>query len=114
MKCERFVRMGEEALDWLPREFRTRIRNLAVLVEALPSNQPSPQSGQQSVCFWVLFYGVPATKNSVFDLPTRPDRIVLYRGNIEAVCSSDAEVRHHALLLDLAFKQSTNLPGFLL
>ena len=29
----------------------------------------------------------------MFDLPNGPDHIVLYQKNIEAVCSSEAEVR---------------------
>jgi predicted Zn-dependent protease with MMP-like domain len=33
------------------------------------------------------------TKKSVFDLPTGPDYVVLYQENIEAVCSTGAEVR---------------------
>jgi predicted Zn-dependent protease with MMP-like domain len=37
---------------------------------------------------------VPATKRSVFNLPAVADHIVLYQQNIEAVCSSEAEVRH--------------------
>jgi predicted Zn-dependent protease with MMP-like domain len=36
---------------------------------------------------------VPTTKKRVFDLPIGPDHIVLYQKNIEAVCSSEAEVR---------------------
>src|ERR1022692_5145397 len=40
----------------------------------------------------------PATKKSVFDLPTGPAHIVLYQKNIEAVCSSEAEVRHQIRL----------------
>ncbi len=47
MKREHFVRVVEEVLDSLPQEFRSRIRNVAVLVEDVPPNQPSPQSGQQ-------------------------------------------------------------------
>ena len=47
MKREHFVKVVEEALDSLPQEFRSRIRNVAVLVEDMPLNQPSPQSGQQ-------------------------------------------------------------------
>ena len=34
------------------------------------------------------------TKKSVFGLPGGPDYVVLYQKNIEAVCSSEAEVRH--------------------
>jgi predicted Zn-dependent protease with MMP-like domain len=98
MKREHFVKVVEEALDSLPREFRTRIRNVAVLVEHLPSDQPSPQSGQKRRLLLGLFHGVPTTKKSVFDQPTGPDYIVLYQGNIEAVCSSDAEVREQVRL----------------
>ena len=94
MKREHFVKVVDEALDSLPQEFRSRICNVAVLVEDMPPNQPSPQSGQQRRLLLGLFHGVPTTKKSIFDLPTGPDHIVLYQKNIEAVCSSEAEVRH--------------------
>lgn len=92
MKREQFANVVEEALDSLPHEFRSRIRNVAVLVEDLPPHQPSPQPGQQKRLLLGIFHGVPTTKKSVFDIPTGPDHIVLYQKNIEAVCSSDAEV----------------------
>jgi predicted Zn-dependent protease with MMP-like domain len=92
MKRERFVKMVEEALDSLPQEFRSRIRNVAVLVEDRPPDQPSPQPGQQRRLLLGIFHGVPTTKKSIYDLPTGPDHIVLYQKNIEAVCSSEAEV----------------------
>jgi hypothetical protein len=47
MKREHFVKVVEEVLDSLPREFRSRIRNVASLVEDFPPNQALPQSGQQ-------------------------------------------------------------------
>jgi predicted Zn-dependent protease with MMP-like domain len=93
MKREHFVKVVEETLDSLPQEFRSRIRNFAVLVEDMPPNQPSPQPGQQRRLLLGLFHGVPTTKKSIFDLPTGPDHIVLYQNNIEAVCSSETEVR---------------------
>jgi predicted Zn-dependent protease with MMP-like domain len=98
MKREHFAKVVEEALDSLPAEFRSRIRNVAVLVEDVPPNQPSPQPGQQRRLLLGLFHGVPTTKKSVFDLPAGPDQIVLYRKNIEAVCSSEAEVREQIRL----------------
>ena len=94
MKREGFVKIVEEALDSIPPEFRKRIRNVAVLVEDVPPNQPSAKPGQQRRLLLGLFHGVPTTKKSVFDLPSGPDHIVLYQKNIEAVCSSEAEVRH--------------------
>src|SRR5882724_11830654 len=92
MKREHFVKVVEEALDSLPQEFRSRIQNVAVLVEDVPPNQPSPKSGQQGQLLLGVFHGVATTKKSIFDLPSGPDHIVLYQKNIEAVCSSEAEV----------------------
>jgi predicted Zn-dependent protease with MMP-like domain len=93
MKREHFIKVVEETLDSLPREFRSRIRNVAVLVEDVPANQPLPEPGQQRRLLLGLFHGLPRTKKSTFDLPTGPDHIVLYKKNIEAVCSSEAEIR---------------------
>ena len=93
MKREHFVNVVEDSLDSLPEEFRSRIKNVAILVEDFPWNQSPPQPGQQRRLLLGIFHGVPATKKSVFDLPTGPAHIVLYQKNIEAVCSSEAEVR---------------------
>ena len=98
MKRKHFVKVVEETLDSLPQEFRSRIRNVAVLVEDFPPNQPLPQSGQRRRRLLGLFHGVPTTRKSTFDLPTGPDYIVLYQKNIEAVCSSEAEVREQIRL----------------
>ena len=94
MKRDHFVKVVEEALDSLPQEFRSRIKNVAILVEDFPPKQPPPQPGQQRRLLLGIFHGVPATNKSIFDLPTGPAHIVLYQKNIEAVCSGEAEVRH--------------------
>jgi predicted Zn-dependent protease with MMP-like domain len=99
MKREHFVKVVEEALDSLPQEFRSRIRNVAVIVENKPPNQPSsPKAGQRGRLLLGVFHGVPTTKKSIFDLPSGPDHIVLYQENIEAVCSSETEVREQIRL----------------
>jgi len=98
MTREHFVKVVEKVLDSLPQEFRTRIRNVAVLVEDTPPNQPLSQSGRPRPLLLGLFHGVPTTKKSVFDLPTGPDHIVLYQKNIEAVCSNETEVREQIRL----------------
>jgi len=93
MKREDFVKVAEETLDSLPEEFRSRIQNVAILVEDFPPNQSSPRPGQKRRLLLGICRGVPATKRSVFNFPTGPDHIVLYQKNIEAVCSTEAEVR---------------------
>ena len=93
MKRADFVKIVQKALDSLPEEFRSHICNVAVLVEDVPPKQPSPQPGQRRRLLFGLFHGVPTTKKSVFNLSTGPDYIVLYQKNIEAVCSTEGEVR---------------------
>jgi predicted Zn-dependent protease with MMP-like domain len=94
MKREDFINVAEGTLDSLPEEFRSRMQNIAILVEDFPPNQSTPQPGQRKRLLLGIFHGVPATKRSAFSLPTGPDHIVLYQKNIEAVCSSEAEIRH--------------------
>ena len=95
MTREQFTKVVEEVLDSLPLEFRKRIHNVAVLVEDLPRGQSAPQSGKLLLG---LFHGVPTTRKSVFDLSTGPDYVMLYQKNIEAVCSTEAELRQQIRL----------------
>jgi len=94
MNREAFIEVAEETLDSLPEEFRSRIQNVAILIEDFPANQPSPRLGQQRRLLLGIFLGVPTTKRSVFNLSAGPEHIVLYQKNIEPVCSNEAEVRH--------------------
>jgi predicted Zn-dependent protease with MMP-like domain len=94
MKREDFNDVAEKALDSLPEEFRSRIKNVAILVEDFPPNQSRSQRGEKRRLLLGIFHGVPATKKSVFDLPAGPAHIVLYQKNIEAVCSTEGEVRY--------------------
>ena len=83
MKREDFAKLVAEALDSLPKEFRRRIRNVAVLVEDLPPDQEPSEPGQPKRLLLGLFQGVPLTHKSVFHTFAGPDRIVLYQRNIE-------------------------------
>jgi predicted Zn-dependent protease with MMP-like domain len=94
MTREDFTHAADEALDSLPEEFRSRTQNVAILVEDFPPSQRSVKHGSRRPLLLDIFHGVPATKKSVFDIPMGPAHIVLYQKNIEAVCSTEAEVRH--------------------
>jgi len=96
MEREQFAKVMQEVLDSLPEEFRSRISNVAVLVEDFPPGQ-SPSSHPKQLLLG-LFHGIPMTKKSVFNLPTGPDYVVLYQKNIEAVCSTEDEIRAHIRL----------------
>lgn len=99
MKRDRFVKIVADVLDSLPSEFRGRMHNLAVLVEDRPKRrQPHPPRPSHVAkprrLILGMFLGVPSTQKSVFDLSCGPNRIILYQKNIEAVCSSEAEIRY--------------------
>jgi predicted Zn-dependent protease with MMP-like domain len=97
MTRETFARVVEDVLESLPAEFKQRLENVAILVEDVPATQRRrtfrKRPGPPQRLLMGVFEGVPRTQKSVFDLPMGPDRIVLYQKNIEAVCSTEAEVR---------------------
>jgi len=102
MEREKFVKLVEEALEGLPTRFRNRIHNVTVLVENVPPEQLPRRCSRNAGILdsddaenlvLAIFEGVATTRKSVFDLPTGPGRIVLYQKNIEAVCSSEDEIR---------------------
>ena len=58
MKREDFVKVAEDALDSLPEEFRSRIHNVAILVEDIPPNQSPPRPGHQARLLLGVLHGV--------------------------------------------------------
>lgn len=95
---EQFIELVRNELDRLPEEFHSRIHNVAVLVEDVPPEQRQarpgrPRSLPPRTLLLGVYRGTPATQRSVFNLSSGPDTIVLYQKNIEAVCSSELEIR---------------------
>ena len=86
MERSRFEALVAEALDGLPRKFRERLTNVAVIVEDVPPVEP------EGGILLGLFHGIPRTEKSVF-VASPPDRIFLYQRNIEAVCRTEDDIR---------------------
>jgi predicted Zn-dependent protease with MMP-like domain len=87
MERRKFEAIVAQALRGLPKAFRERLTNVAIIVEDLP-----PEQAERRGLLLGLFHGIPRTEKSVF-FSSPPDRIFLYQRNIEAVCSNEAEVR---------------------
>jgi predicted Zn-dependent protease with MMP-like domain len=87
MERSKFEALVAQALDRLPRAFREKLTNVAIIVEDLP-----PEEAEREGLLLGLFHGIPRTEKSVF-FSSPPDRIFLYQRNIEAICSSEADVR---------------------
>ena len=86
MERERFEQVANEVLEGLPEPFRSRLANLAIIVEDSPPREP-----YRGGLLLGLFSGVPRTLKSVFSADP-PNHIFLYQKNIEAVCSNEAQV----------------------
>ncbi len=95
MHRARFNRLVQETLDALPAKFRRKIRNVAVVVEDFPPGQePDAEEG----LLMGEFHGVPTTEESVWQMASGPNHIVLYQKNIEAVCETEEEIREEVRL----------------
>lgn len=83
---ERFEELVVEALDGLPSWVHERLENVDVLIEDRP-----PGGGRTLLG---LYEGVPLTRRtsgSYFGV--LPDRITLYRSNIERISRDEADLR---------------------
>ncbi|NQT47828.1 MAG: metallopeptidase family protein, partial [Chloroflexi bacterium] len=84
----RFERLVRRALATLPEEFRSRLENVAVVIENEPPECMPDTMG--------LYEGVPLIERSLQEV-TLPDLITIFKGPIERACCTqediEAEVR---------------------
>jgi predicted Zn-dependent protease with MMP-like domain len=94
---ERFRELAAEALDGLPAWIQERLENVDVLVEdASPRGRPGLLG---------LYEGIPLTRRGSGYFGVLPDRITLFRGNIEAVSRDDEELKRtvrHTVIHEIA------------
>lgn len=93
MDREAFEKLVEEGFLLIPEKFRSKIRNVALLVEDEPSREIRNEEGLgEGETLLGLYHGIPATErgDSYGVGPTLPDTITLYKIPIEeeAVISS--------------------------
>lgn len=79
---ERFEELVGEALDGIPPELTNAMRNVAVFVEDMPDD---PR-------LLGLYIGIPLTDRTTSYGGVLPDRIMIYRSTICAMCSTEDQV----------------------
>lgn len=85
----------EKAFAELPREFKSRIENVHVVVENLPDDVDlSSARVKNKYSLLGLYCGIPLKHRGVGYgvYPVLPDRIKLFKENIEEICRNDEEV----------------------
>lgn len=93
MDRERFQELVVRAVNELPEEFLSQLRNLDIVVEDRPSISQRRKTGTGSgYSLLGLYEGVPQTRRSRGYGMVLPDKITIFQGPIEARCRSEDEV----------------------
>ncbi len=87
----RFARLVKEAVDGIPEPFRSRMRNVVILVEDEPDARQRAENDRADDLLG-LYEGVELTRRGLDD-PFIPDRITIFRKPIEGMAASPARQR---------------------
>jgi predicted Zn-dependent protease with MMP-like domain len=84
---EEFKEVGAQAMDSLPEEFREKMDNIEVVVEDFPSPDVKQRFPRGRLILG-LYQGVPHNRRTTHYGLVMPDKISLYKRNIERVSLS--------------------------
>lgn len=94
MDRERFEGLVVRAVEVLPDEFASKLVNIDVVVEDLPTAAQLAKAGlRHNETLLGLYEGVPLTRRGRHYGLVPPDKITIFRRPIEAECRYDAEVK---------------------
>ena len=93
MTREEFEALVERALRALPRRFRRKLQNIAVVVEEWPDAETLAEMGiEPPDTLYGLYRGVDLTRRDSGYGNVLPDTITIYRGPIEEDCADADEM----------------------
>jgi len=95
MDQEEFEKIVEHTFERLPEQFKTAIENMGLFVEDYPSDEIVQKMNLPSKHHLLgLYQGVPLSKRGTWYgmIPVPPDKISLYKKNIEAACRTEREL----------------------
>jgi len=78
-----FEQLVKETMDAMPAEFRDKIKDIALIVEDEPRKEDLKAAGARKGSLYGLFHGIALKDRGFLDVPTMPDRIVLYQNTLE-------------------------------
>ncbi len=88
MTLEEFEDLTAKALRRLPREFRSRLDNVIITVKAAPDRAQVRKFGPRLLG---LYEGVSLLRRRAFYSGVMPDKITIFKNNIEASCPDAAQ-----------------------
>jgi predicted Zn-dependent protease with MMP-like domain len=93
MDRRKFEKLVDRAIQELPKEFRKRLENVAIIIEDSPSDELLDElEVPEGDTLFGLYEGVPLTERG-FEAPLYPDRIRIFQDPIEEECDSEDEIK---------------------
>jgi predicted Zn-dependent protease with MMP-like domain len=93
MTRKQFEALVEEAIGAIPRRFRRRMKNLAIVVEDEPEAWLLEEMEiEPPDTLFGLYQGTPLTERRWDHANTLPDRIVIYQRTVEEACDTEDEM----------------------
>ena len=92
MTRKEFMVLAREALKELPKDFKAKLQNVSVVIEKEPDMDTLSKLGiGASGRLLGLYQGVPLKDRTHYYGMVLPDKITLYKNNIELECASSGE-----------------------
>ena len=88
---EEFEQVVTEAIDGLPAEFKSKLDNVDVVIEDHPTREIMRRFRRRGLILG-LYQGVPKKMRTSRYALVMPDKISLYKKNIEAICASREQI----------------------
>ena len=90
MKRDRFRQLVDDALATIPGQFRDAMRNIAIVIETVPSADQLAEVGiEPPDSLLGLYEGTPLTERGWSESGVLPDKITLFQGPIEEASADD-------------------------
>lgn len=95
MTIEEFEEIVKETIENLPVLIKSKLDNVAFIVQDYPDEEELRKSRANRYELLGLYIGVPLSKRGISYgmYPVTPDRIYIFKANIERICKSESEVR---------------------
>ncbi|HKX13145.1 MAG TPA: metallopeptidase family protein [bacterium] len=90
---EEFEAVVDEALEELPPDLFDKIHNVDIFVEDYPSHEIQEEMGVSRRGLLGFYTGVPQKHRGPYYANVLPDRIFLYKKNLEAICHSREQLK---------------------
>ncbi|HKY64653.1 MAG TPA: metallopeptidase family protein [bacterium] len=90
---EEFEAVVDEALDELPPDLSEKIHNVDIFIEDYPSREIQEEMGVSRRGLLGFYTGIPQNHRGAYYGNVLPDRIYLYKKNLESVCHSREELK---------------------